>query len=1077
MDWGSSSRLCASISLAYCNSSTAISGAKSTTTLCLRNNRDNWTYSLHQGSSPESLIDFGNLKNFAIRERDLLRDDFGRKTNNLPTYFGEIAEVRNHSSHFQTMEEFDVNRAFDNMLIVARQLQMQELEEEIERLRRPEADTEPTAGSATVDDGDTLPWFKNVRPHLDIRQGNLDESVFAANLAEVALGNGREVYRDPATFFSKTYFTQGLKTVARRVVRSLNGGEAAENRVISLQTGFGGGKTHSLISLFHIARQGRRLTDLSSTQDLLASTGAPEFDQARVAVFTNATNDPTQGRREGDLRIRTLWGELAYQLGGAEAYELVRPNDESQTAPKGIFRQVLTQTAPALILIDELADYCVAAAGVTVGGSTLADQTISFIQELSEAIAQTDRCVLVATLPASEREVANSDQAAQILNSLANRLGRVGADTKPVAEDEIFEVIRHRLFDSLGDEAVIDRAVSAYVQLYEELRTEVPKSATTVDYRQRLRQSYPFHPELIDMFRIRWASHHDFQRTRGVLRLLASIVADLWQRRSSLVGNQTLIHTSEVNFHNLDALTGQLKRLYGNGFDAVITADVAGASSNAARIDQEKKEDDSFNVTQGVATTILLGSFGTTSANRGVSLPEIKLCVLKPHTFNHNSVNGVLDALRENAHYLYHSSVKQSRYWFHTEPNINILINQAKSSIRGEDEIDAYIVEQLQKLPSRVADVNLLIDPAADVPEQKHFSIVILGPQYQAKPQEIYRNTQAFIEQVATKKGSSERIYRNTLLFLVCSEVGITQLRQHVRELLACRRIKEDYHSQMNDDQRREIVAKEQEATQKVAAALVNAYSILAKHSAKAGIMTLAIKQFESKLSDQIGRVILNLLKTEEWLLDSVGLGTLRNNNLLPESDHPIATREVVEAFLRYDDKPMITGVSAVQQSLLRYCASGEFAIASGRPDNFTRMWFRQSSVDYFGATDESYWLVHPDDYQPPAAPESTGGNTETGTYAPDVSPVINEPVRSPEKESSGTKEYQKVVVSGQVNLENYADIFRSFIQPLVKNQLTIEIKITAKATEANPITENSPAYLVPKESAKQLGLDFEVEG
>ena len=190
------------------------------------------------------------------------------------------------------------------------------------------------------------------------------------------------------------------------------------------------------------------------------------------------------------------------------------------------------------------------------------------------------------------------------------------------------------------------------------------------------------------MFPTRWASHHDFQRTRGVLRLLASIVADLWKRRSSLVGNQTLVHTSDVNFNNLDALTGQLKRLYGNGFDAVIAADVAGSSSNAAQIDQEKPEYDEHSLTQGVAATILLGSFGATSANRGVSLPEIKLGVLKPQSFNHNSVNGALDELEGTVHYLYYSSsVKQGRYWFSTKPNINILISQAKNSIQGEDEI------------------------------------------------------------------------------------------------------------------------------------------------------------------------------------------------------------------------------------------------------------------------------------------------------------------------------------------------------------------------------------------------------
>ena len=186
-------------------------------------------------------------------------------------------------------------------------------------------------------------WFKNVKPHKDIQDGHLDESIFAANLAEVASGTGREIYTSPEMFFQKTYFTAGLKNIARRVVQGLNGGQDADNRVISLQTGFGGGKTHTLISLFHLAKWGKKAIQSQHTQELLATTGEPNFDTAHIAVFTNTTNDPAQGRTVDGITIRTLWGELAYQLGGTAAYEIIRLNDEKQIAPKGLFKKVLAQ--------------------------------------------------------------------------------------------------------------------------------------------------------------------------------------------------------------------------------------------------------------------------------------------------------------------------------------------------------------------------------------------------------------------------------------------------------------------------------------------------------------------------------------------------------------------------------------------------------------------------------------------------------------------------------------------------------------------------------------------------------------
>lgn len=1027
--------------------------------------KEHWVAGIKSGSRPQSLIDFHNLKGFAIKYREILKQDFDKKVNNLPTWFEEIAEVRHKCQHFQSLDAEELQRAYSNMILIMKILRMNEVEQAIIELRdvKP-AESQKKPASKSGYRG-IIPWFANVQPHMDIAQGHLDESVFAANLAEVALGNGREIYQNPVMFFSKTFLTLGLKTVIKRVVTGLNGGQDAENRVISLQTGFGGGKTHTLISLYHIARLGKKAAQTSYLEPLLAETAMPAYENAGIAVFTNTTNDPTQGHKIGGLHIRTLWGELAWQLGGKEAYELIRANDESRTAPKGLFQQILQKTRPALILIDELADYCVAASGITVGGSTLSDQTISFIQELSQSIAATDRCVLVATLPASVAEVANSTQAAQILSSLTNRLARIGADTKPVADEEIYEVIRRRLFENIGSEDEIDKVISEYGTLYQGCWTELPANAQRTEYRELLRKSYPFHPELIDMFRIRWASHHDFQRTRGVLRLLASIVADLWKRQGSLLGTNALIHTSDVRFENLDALSGQLKKLYGNGYDAVISADVSGISANAFKIDQEKAEYGHHGLTQGLAATILLASFGSTSANKGISLEELKLAVLKPNAFNHNSVNGALDALEAHAHYLYYSTAATTskRYWFHTKPNINILINQSKNEVK-KSELEGDILKRVQDKARRMEFFSVLVNPSEEIPEQTRLTLILMGPQFLAQGDGLSEKAREVITRIATKKGTGERIYRNTLLFLLPTEMGIGKLNEHLRDYLACVRIRQEYASQLEPDQKEDIRKKIEEYERLVSSAICTAYSVVIKHSVKEGFQRLVVRDFKESLDLQVNISILQMLKNEEWLLEGIGRNTLVNNNLFPSLERPVRVRDVYEAFLRYDDKPMISGAAAVQNSLLRFCQSGELAIAAGEEGNWGQIYYKEQPP-FFDVTQGGFWLVDKSLYAPASKPgDKVSNGQEEGR------PI------SPGCDETRAKTFKAITVSGKVDLANYNQIFTSFIMPLSSNQVEIEIRIRGRSTEATPLTETSPQYKITKESARQLGLKWEGE-
>ncbi|MEI6122707.1 MAG: DUF499 domain-containing protein [Bacteroidota bacterium] len=922
------------------------------------------------------------------------------------------------------------------------------------------------------------PWFKNVTPHKDIQEGHLDESVFAANLAEVADGTGREIYINPEMFFQKTYFTAGVKNIAKRVVQGLNGGQTADNRVISLQTGFGGGKTHTLISLYHLARWGKKSIHSEFTKELLQITGDPKFDTAHIAVFTNSTNDAAQGRNVDGFTIRTLWGELAYQLGGLSAYEIVKVNDEKQIAPKGLFKKVLEQCKPCLILIDELADYCVSASAVKVEASNLSDQTVSFMQELTESIAGTDNCVLIATLPASAQELAASPISSQILSALENRITRVGVNLRPVEDDEIFEVVRRRLFEDLGSADEIETVISSYAMLYQSLLSEIPSYAVKSEYRERLKKSYPFHPELIDMFRLRWASNPFFQRTRGVLRILAAIISDLWKRQASLTGSQYLIHTSDVVLSNVEALTSQITILNGASWDSVINADVSGTSSNAFRIDNEIKALGKYNLTQGIAATILLGTFGSKGQNKGVDIDEIKLCMVKPDCFNHNDINGAIDRMEGNAHYLYYSSTGKKRYWFDTTPNVNILINQAKGDIKNPDII-AEIMRRINDKTRGIQLFNTLVNPSEDIPEQKKPTLIILSPKYLANPNEVNGTTRPIIEKLATKKGSTERIFRNTMLFLLCSEIGIGKLQDDIKNYLACQKINLEYTSQLNSEQKTDIRRRIDEAAKQSDSSLVSAYSIVTKYSVKNGIETLVIKQFKDSFDNQINYNIIGALKEEEWLLESVGLSTFRNNNLLPTPDQSLKAKDIYEAFLRFDDKPMITGSEAVSKSIQKYCTNGEYCIATGDGTNFTRFFF-QESVPFFDVTDITYWLVDKS-LKPLPKPADTSDSNSGSEFPSPVSYSNEDAVVSggdTKITADASKKFKSITVSGNVPLERYTELFSYFITPFAMsgNKIDIEVNFKIKSNTSSPIDESKPQYKSAKEAAKQLGLNFEEE-
>lgn len=931
-------------------------------------------------------------------------------------------------------------------------------------------------------------WFNCVTPQFDILNNKLDESVFAANLGDVMMGTGNEIYLDPKQFFKKTYVTNGLRNIATRVVQALNGG-VTENRVISLQTGFGGGKTHALISLYHIVKNGAALNDVLLEANVLAKGLMPTFDNAKIAVFTNNTNDVAQGRTVAEgFVIHTLWGEIAYQLGGVGAYKTIEKNDVDGIAPsKELITPILKASVPSLILIDELADYCVKAAGKEIGKGSLFTQTNSFIQTLTEAVSSVPQCVLLATLPASATEVASSAIGQEVLDALQKRIVRIGASEKPVADEEIYEVIRRRLFDNL-DYEIIDKVAEKYKSMYHNRRTDLPSGCDGMEYANRIKKSYPFHPELIEMFHVRWGSDSRFQRTRGVLRILASIVQDLYKRRNSLVGTHLLIHTSDVCLDNLPTLTGTITNLEGANWETVMHADILGSTSNAFLIDNEDGSGNlgTYSLTQGIAATLLMSSIGS-SNRKGLTIKEIKQCLIKPDSFNHNDVNAALNKLEGVAHYLYSTaSVGEKVYWFQTKPNVNILVNKAKSNIT-DNEVMSEIETRLRNANASSQKLKVLVNPSSEIPEQKSLTLVVLSPRYAIPTGTGYGQAEQYIKNIALKKGNSDRIYRNTIFYLATSEAGLAVVKTKLQESLGCKKILDEYKGQLDKDQLTDVMKRSSEYDIEANKALIGAYSVVIRYSARNGFTRYDLTSFANDLTVQIRSNMMEELVKENWILKSIGCRTLEVNNLMPAVGKPVKLNDIFEAFLKFDDKPMILGPETVTACANDNCQKGHFNIAQSTDGNVFKNIKHLATMPFLDPTDENYWIIDESIVEKPvetATGVNVGSVAGNGASAP-FGGASNDPMSSPAMPSAGQtgtsttgadKVFQNIEISGSIDGSKWNQMFSSFINLLRRNNLEIDVKIKAKSTADNLIKESSPTYKSIKESASQMGLNLKAE-
>lgn len=731
-----------------------------------------------------------------------------------------------------------------------------------------------------------LSWWEETTPHKDIREGHLSEAIFAADLGEVAYGKAPMEYQDASLFFQQTFLTQGLKKLIENVLSRLSIGKG--DPVIQLQTPFGGGKTHSLLALFHIIKNRKKVNHLAEI------AGLPEVKNAKIAVFV--------GTREETLKGRTPWGELAFQL---NCYDEIREYDKKRYTPgKKLLLNIFEKSGPALILIDELAEY------VSKAPPELATQVLAFSQELTETIKATDKCCLVCTLPSSAPYGEAGERA---LRALQQIFGRIEVVYSPVVGTEIYELVRKRLFEDFGDENIRKEVADCYFKLYQSLSTDIPSHAKDIEYRNRIEHAYPFHPELIDVLYERWGSYPAFQRTRGVLRLLAEIVTDLYKRKIM----SPLIQSSLVNLQN-QAIRNEFIKHIGNEYESVISADIASKNAKAIQIDKEMgSEYDKYGIAKGIATSVFLHSFSA-GESKDTTLQNIRLALLRekiPPTI----VGDAITKLEQELWY-FHSDMK--RYAFRNQPNLNRVIVD-KEEIITEENINEELKSLLQKNAGRALEAYLWLEEPSDIPDNKNLKLAIVSPAY------IYNSQKAkkYIAELFEKAGAGYRVYKNTLFALMVDDNQFQALFKDIKRLLAIQDIQNDKFllERLTNQSHEEIKKKRKEIEKDIPFKILNAY----RHISILGDKEICFKDMGIPITGSnqtISEKIKQYLKDQEKLLSRISPKYLLDKTFSIEETEKSA-KDIYELFLKVPGMPLLENEKVLLDSIKDGIKTGGLAV------------------------------------------------------------------------------------------------------------------------------------------------------
>lgn len=758
------------------------------------------------------------------------------------SFASELRDVRNTWAHNGSFTDDDAYRALDTgerlLALIGAADEAAQVKDVRLNLRRVTADKDDkrslkTAAGDNPEAEGLKPWREVLQPHDDVATGNFHASEFAADLYKVATGGEVDSdYADPIEFFKRTYLTEGLSDLIGRAVRRLSGNENA-SPVINLQTNFGGGKTHSMLSLWHVAA-GLPVGDYpQETQELLLANGYEGDKVNRVAIVGNHFS-PSGVLKEDGTQVNTIWGELAWQLGGAEAYALVANADRDRTLPGDALHELLKKYAPAVILIDEWVAYARSLVGRDdLAGGTFDDQ-FTFAQSLTEASKGMPGVLLAISIPASESgddsEIAtgNAEEVGganglEALKRLQNVVRRVADQWRPASSDEAYHIVKQRLFKQPDAAALatIGATARAYVEMYRKYTDDFPRGARDASYEDRIKRTYPIHPELFDTLYEEWSSLERFQRTRGVLRLMSTVIHALWTGEDAsplIMPGSIPLATADVN--------AELTQYLQDSWKAIIDADVDGPNSEPGRIDKEKPLFGQRALTKRLARTVFFGAAPTIapgSTHKGIGTQRVFLGTAVPGDVPGN-FHAALTQLGDRATYFYSGSGK---HWYDLQPNITRTAKDQAERLHKED-VWAEIVRRLQgqgRTRGDFAGVHVCPETNADIPDTDEARLVILHPKVAHKGKKD-SEAKEFAHKATEQRGSANRTNRNTVVYLAADEARREELDAATRDYLGWKHVLDNEADlDLTQNQKNQAAQRRDQADQTVTSRLLQTFT------------------------------------------------------------------------------------------------------------------------------------------------------------------------------------------------------------------------------------------------------------
>jgi predicted AAA+ superfamily ATPase len=847
----------------------------------------------------------------------------------------ELRECRNKWAHQEPFSSDDTDRALDSMSRLLTAISAPQADDvnkiklELRRLTFDEQvrGEKRKAGGSLIETStsSTLkPWRDVVTPHADVASGRYQQAEFAADLWQVHIGEGTDEYRQPAEFFRRTYLTDSLKQLLVGGVKRMLG--KGGDPVVQLQTNFGGGKTHSMLALYHLF-SGVQANELAGIDAVLAEAGVKTLPTAKRVVLVGNKISPGNPITKADGTIvRTLWGELAYQLGGKKAYERIRADDERATNPGDVLRELFNEYGPCLILVDEWVAYARQLhdqSDLPAGGF---ETQFTFAQALTESAKLAGNCLLVISLPASDTSGSphtHSDdvevggvRGREALERLRNVVGRLESSWRPATAEEGFEIVRRRLFESLPGEQFKNRDVTAraFADLYQAQAAEFPPECRSPDYEKRMQAAYPIHPEIFDRLYTDWSTLVKFQRTRGVLRLMAAVIHSLWEKGD----RNPLILPSTIPIDD-PRIQSELTRYLSDNWAPIIEKDVDGPSSLPLRIDSEKPALGKLHATRRVARTIYLGSAPTTTAaHLGLEDRRVKLgCVMpgeSPAVFG--------DALRylaASATYLYQDG---PRFWYATQPTVTKLADDRAEQLKRDPdkvahELDERVRADLRKMGD-FARVHPLPRTSADVPDDFEARLVVL-PSEQTYIKEPGNAAEVAAKAILESRGSTPRLFRNSLVFLAADRMRLQDLDEAVRKYLAWQSILSEKDTlDLRPNQVRQAETQLNAANGAILARIPETYQWLLAPEQSDPSAAIVWQAVRLSGTEALAVRASKKLRHDETLVMVLGSTVLRkhlDDVPLWRGDH-VALKQLVEDFAAYLYLPRLAGTEVLLRAV-----------------------------------------------------------------------------------------------------------------------------------------------------------------